>query len=471
MFQIVNISDSAAPWMDTDGKPMAFATGKEAADYCASQNRYFDWLGAPKLQPRRIADDGSWQERERGRFADGSYLPLPWVDLPWFTRPETALHFAHISTEDGAKIAYTDDAVKGQSDRQTRIKPGKYLARFYADVLSTEEIARLSAEYSKAYETNELRFASTADDWERVYTDGPSSCMSYAAHRYSSPSHPVRVYAGPDLQLAYLEREGRITARAIVWPSKNLFSRIYGDETRLADLLDDAGYKKGSLRGARLIRKETDNGFVMPYVDYISSASDDGEFIVLDDGGDITTDNTNGLSEEGERCSNCECHVSRDDGRCTDDGFYCDDCYSEAYSYCEYYEEDYPSDGFREVRVRRGSSGRWVTQHWSESAFDNHGFTCDNNGNDYSEDFRVTMANGDTWSEEAFEDDGFVCEGDGDNYPTEECIQLEDGTCWSKSHFSEHGITIDGKHYDKDDAPEADEASETAETSDVLEAA
>lgn len=461
MFQIVNVRQNNALWNADDGKPCMFATGQEAAEYCTRINAvYTSPYYEIKLQPRRVADDGSWQERERGRLASGEYTATPWAALPWFARPETALHFAHVSTVDGAKIAYTEDAVKGQADRQTRIKPGKYLARFYADVLSTEDIARLSAEFSKTYEDNVLMFATTADDWERVYTDGPSSCMSKPASSYDSPCHPVRVYAGPDLQLAYLERNGDVTARAIVWPEHKVYSRIYGDQVRLGDMLQDAGFSEGSLQGARIVRKPFQDGFVLPYVDYIDGATDDGKHLILD-GGDIACDQTNGLSgDTGRSCSCCNQFVSEDDGRSDNNGeFYCDDCYSDNYSYCEYYEEDMPSDGFQEVIVRVRSYGP-VTQWWCEDAINNNAFTCDNDGKLYADSMQVQMANGDTWSTVAFEEYGATCEATDECYSAEDCVQLEDGTTWSKEHFEEHGVEIDGKLYDKADAPSPDEDEE-----------
>jgi hypothetical protein len=462
MFQIVNVRLDNAVWVNPeDGKPYLFGTGQEAAAFCSRQNELWDFAGSGvKLQPRRIADDGSWQERERGRLASGEYTAVPWATLSWFARAETALHFAHVSTVDGAKIAYTEDAVKGQAYRQTRIKPGKYLARFYADVLSTEEIARLSAEFSKTYEDNVLRFATTADDWERVYVDGPSSCMSKSASSYDSPCHPVRVYAGPDLQLAYLERNGDVTARAIVWPEKKIYSRIYGDQVRLADMLEDAGFSEGSLQGARIVRKAYRDGFVLPYVDYIDGVSDNGTYLVLD-GGDIACDQTNGLSgDTGRTCECCGSNVDEDEGTFDrDSNFYCDDCYRDRYSYCEYYEEDMPNDGFQEVIVRVRSYGP-VTQWWCEDAIDNHAFICDNDGKLYHDDMKVLMANGDAWSTVAFEEYGATCEATDECYPADETVQLEDGTTWSKEHFAEHGIEIDGKLYDKDDAPSPDEEDE-----------
>lgn len=465
MFQIVNVKQDNAVWNDTDGKPCLFAAGKEAADFCVEWNAvYSDPYHQVKLQPRRVADDGSWQERECARFVSGEYKRLPWEGLAWFdNKAETALHFAHVSTEDGAKVAYTEDAVKGQADRQTRIKPGKYLAKFFADVLSTEEIARLSAEYSKAYEDNELKFAHDADQWEHVYTNGPSSCMSKSLSYYNSSVHPVRVYAAGDLALAYLEREGEITARAIVWPEKKIHSRIYGDNVRLRGMLEDAGFSEGDLDGAKLLRIEEGNGFVMPYVDGADGAKDDGDYLILGRGR-ICTGNSCGLSEEGYSCSCCASFVSEDDCRSNDNGeMFCDSCYSDNYSYCEYYEEDYPAEGFREVIIGRTSSGRVRTQYWSEDAQDNHAFVCDKTGDLYQEDLRVEMSNGDSWNQYTFEDEGFTCEGSDECYPIDEAVRLEDGTLWSQSHFDDYGVEIDGKFYDKDNAPEEEDKEENTE--------
>jgi hypothetical protein len=290
--------------------------------------------------------------------------------------------------------------------------------------------------------------------------------MSKPASSYDGPCHPVRVYAGPDLQLAYLERNGDVTARAIVWPENKTYSRIYGDQVRLKDMLEDAGFSEGGIDGARLVRREYKGGFVMPYVDYIDGASDDGDFLVLD-GGDVATDQTNGLSGGGRRCTCCNSLVSEEDGRCDQDGeFHCDDCYSDRYSYCEYYQEDMPNDGFQEVIVRVRSYGP-VTQWWSESAVDNHAFTCDHDGKLYSDDMQVTMANGDTWSTVAFDDNGATCEATDECYPTDECVWLEDGTCWSREHFEANGVEVDGKLYDKANAPSPEDTDETVETNET----
>jgi hypothetical protein len=466
MFQLFIIEAGREPVAATRyygteaGKPIVYATGKEAADACAMAARGdLDANGytCQKLQPRRIADD-AWKARELGRFADGTYTALPWADLPALTD-----HFAHVSTIDGAKIAYTHDAAKGAGDLQTRVKPGRYLAAFYADVYDAPTIARMAAEFDNQFGENlTLSFAVTADDIEDVYVRGPSSCMSNSSDSYQSDEHPVRVYAGFDLQLAYLERDGRVTARALVWPKQKCNSRIYGDETRLRDLLDGAGYSDGDLSGARIARIEHGRGgFVMPYIDGEKACEDMGSHLLIGSGS-IGCGNTNGLSGAAFTCCSCGEGVDEDDCRSDGNGNrYCEECYDNDFSNCERYGEECAPDEVREVicNSRYGSRGR-MTQFWGQRAQDDHAFECEGNGQLYSDDFLVTLADGTKWSQDYFEDNGTVCEGDSECYASEDCVQLEGGTTWSKDYFADNGVTVDGKLYDKDDAPETDEEEE-----------
>src|SRR3546814_10683380 len=41
-------------------------------------------------------------------------------------------HFCHVSTEQAGKIAFTENAAKGQIDRQLVMSPGRYLHRFFS---------------------------------------------------------------------------------------------------------------------------------------------------------------------------------------------------------------------------------------------------------------------------------------------------------------------------------------------------
>lgn len=461
----IEAGSEPVPFCTIDGKPWVFETGAQAAAQAKEIGEGDCWVNgyhAQKVQPRRLASD-AWKQRELGRFADGTYVALPWADrLPSVTL--TADHFAHISTEDGAKVAYTQDAAKGAGDIQTRVKPGRYLAQFYSDVFDAPTIARMAAEFDNQYgEKNELLFASTADDIERVYTDGPSSCMSHSAGRYSSSVHPVRVYAAGDLQVAYLERNGSITARVLVWPTNKVHSSIYGDHTRLAALLEVHGYTEGAMTGARLLRiADRRDCFVMPYIDNEDDCTDHKTHLVIGGRGSISCRNTNGLSGSPMSCCNCDTEINEDDYQSDDNGnYYCDDCFNERFGYCERTEETCDRDTMSEVIVSNGRGGM-TTQHWSERAVDQYAFECAGNNQVYNHEFQVELADGTVWSQAYFEDNGAICEGTSECYSHDDCVQLEDGTTWSKDYFSDNGVTVNGKLYDKSDAPQ-DDMTETKE--------
>jgi hypothetical protein len=83
-----------------------------------------------------------WRERERKKFADGTYARVPWHGERWFVGSMADLnHFVHVSEDDPSKVAYTPDDRFGSEDRQLRMKPGKYLRKHFAEVLTDKEVA------------------------------------------------------------------------------------------------------------------------------------------------------------------------------------------------------------------------------------------------------------------------------------------------------------------------------------------
>jgi hypothetical protein len=132
------------------------------------------------------------------------------------------------------------------------------------------------------------------------------------------------------LAIAYLEPEkGHVTARALCWPARKIFGRVYGDDGKLIPMLESAGFSaidrhsKTSFNGAKLLRTEDDYGFVCPYLDSPNyGVEDDGEFLRI--GGDIDARNTNGLTEDTRaRCHNCDDRFDREDCGYTDDNGSC----------------------------------------------------------------------------------------------------------------------------------------------------
>lgn len=250
-----------------------------------------------------------WYAREQDRFARGIYTLPPWWREPWWRvlslSGACATHYAHVSRRDPSLLAYVASEEHGEADRHTQMKPGRYLAKF-APFLSPDQVKHWASVWAAEHEAPVLRLATTADEIERVYTSGPSSCMSAAASAYASPFHPVRVYAAGDLAVAYLVRAESITARAVVWPAKKLYSRIYGDGPRLCAALEAEGYRSGKLYGARLTRVSCRQGFAMPYIDYHERAVDDGDFLRLSEEGYIEVQTQTGIGEADPECEDCE---------------------------------------------------------------------------------------------------------------------------------------------------------------------
>lgn len=234
-----------------------------------------------------------WRQRELARFNSGQYRLVPWARERWWVSliapPEGVLrdHYAHASVVDGM-VAFTMTEEHGIADRQTRMKPGRYLERYCKPHLEPAAIRDWVSAFSVECAENTLHFATTPDEIERIYTSGPQSCMSAPASAYQTGGvHPSRVYGAGDLAVAYLTRKtGKVNARCLVWPDKRIRTRLYGDEGRLVRLLDDAGFKEGALYGARLLKIPLRPGFtfVCPYIDWHDYVHDEGEYLVIRSG-------------------------------------------------------------------------------------------------------------------------------------------------------------------------------------------
>jgi hypothetical protein len=262
----------------------------------------------------------TWRDRERYRFQTGIYTRVPWHEHEYrFDLRFT--HYAHLSIDCPGLIAYTADEEKGIHDRQTRIRPGRYLEQFYSQFFSKEDIAHYVA--LCAADNLTLHFAMTQDEIVSVYMHGPSSCMDghhMADREIRSKIHPSAVYAGPDLAVAYVGPIDSASQRSVVWPKKKSYQRIYGTGP-LETLLHRAGYSKNGIDGARIRKIIMGESFLMPYIDGCEHATDDDEYLILDDDGEINTQVTTGRSEccrPRSRCEHCGDQYDEDDSGCSD---------------------------------------------------------------------------------------------------------------------------------------------------------
>jgi hypothetical protein len=394
--------------------------------------------------------DENWIDRE----AEAQRLrthPV-WENEPWWIlrADPMHLHFTHVSATDRTLLAYTQNADKGRRNIQTPIKPGRYLSKYFGNLLTEKQIAeyaqwQVTGQNKDPYKALEVHFAYTSDEIVEVYQNGPSSCMD-DKHFPDVTEMPVRVYGAGDLAIAYLvnpDNEEKVIARALVWPGKKVFGRVYptpdcyyqdGYATRgesedvhesLKLKLRNLGYSTGSFDGARLLKIECDDGFLMPYLDSGYMVSDCGDCWHMRQHGEFSANETSGYirgyMEDDEPYSTCE--------RCGDS---CDT------------EDNAYSAG---THLRTRGTHVFITEHITlcSCCFGDHTFTCDGLGETlYNNSISHIVINGDTYSQEWAEaNGGYYCDKTDQWYfPDEEpSYEMDDGDTWCQTAFLAHGFT------------------------------
>ena len=410
-----------------------------------------------RFQPRKIdasaQDNAVWHEREQARFESGEYVPLCDIlrlnTATYETRVGVKL-FAHISKKNHLLIAYTKDAQKGAADKQSLISIRAFVEMIADDSALRDLLTSCQTDHAEKFKKHEFKLASTPEDIERVYINYDSSihplaisCMRHK-HGYGirwpkvdgKGFHPVRIYGAGDLAVAYIaDSDGQTIARALVWPDKKLYSRMYAKGDALHNALKASGYTQSayynishdSFDGAKMLAVYSDDGnLIAPYLDEVGSASLEGDALVMRDGGEFKCSQTDGYAEnESDRafCQCCEETYSEDDlatvytdsrqhngeSWCEDcrsnNAFYCEgereyfsdsvdrtiineEYYSQRYGdnyarYCDHYEE-YTFDSLTEVIISESGD----TESWSDSALHNDALEYD--GRWYSSDMDVT---------------------------------------------------------------------------------
>jgi hypothetical protein len=210
-------------------------------------------------------------------------------------------------------VAFTPSHEYGKRDRQVRMKVGKYLTKYYADVLSQESIRAL-ANGAKGYT---VKFATNYEEFRHVYEHGPSSCMSGGTGDFNACGdvHPVDVYDSGEFKLAYIAPWGNnIVARAFVHEPSKRWVRAYGDEAdALANWLDENGYTKSSSWEGCHLKRITDgeDRWVLPYIDGdargVREVSGGRWLIVSSRPYEVWCDFTGGVYENDEDMTTCEC--------------------------------------------------------------------------------------------------------------------------------------------------------------------
>lgn len=424
--------------------------------------------------------DGTWYTREANRFDAGEYILPAWKDEPWWQGSKyLRLHFAHIAEKEPENIAFTESPEKGMDNIKKSIKPGKYLERYFSDVLTKSQIQQWAEKHKGIVVTKKpsrIKWARTPEEMAAVYqmSAGFSSCMQHSKDRLSRniPVHPASAYGAGDFELAYITHETddqRLVARALVLRSESMkelanknknwlrqtssdgirVGRVYGDEYLMQRELRKEGIETTAtnsyfdcMAGAKMLMIPWKSGsagtFVMPYIDSAASIKVDGDyFITMEDGArgsETTSRNTDGTLGR--------CFKSDKSGKIIFNG----------YSY--------------NVVVSLNEDGTLIEQIWADSELSGV-FSCYRtnkyyvNGNFkkieiYSPDHmsRYDYVIADIPANQLGKD-YFLCSKTNKHFFKQHVVEMADGTYWNITSFREQGFM---SSYNKKRYPNTDKA-------------
>lgn len=385
--------------------------------------------------------------------------------------------YPHMPVKEGnaGLIAYTENPAKGQMDRQSVMKAGRFIRRYGYDHLSDEDVKQLAASVLAA---GTLTFHHTREESEyaRIYMEGPSSCMAYGpedkhfGRLYVDGEffHPAQAYAHPDnnIELVWLEApDGTPAARAVVNRRTMKYPRVYGSDklknsrVKLERYLETQGFSHSehALDGEMLLLVSPDDypdAIICPYID-----SNNRGVVIRDDhlevGGPEQADHETGClynyntKRETWSCNCCDETFDEDDEFCidVDENRVCSGCIDNRYrsvldlsSLCTEYVHDEDSHCLY-TPVGDMPQGHALRHYIGEAVYIPRNALMEYHGLVYlDEDFHyedyppvahrdacvTTKWNTHVLVEDLEDNDLFVHPGDGLAYPTGDWIALVD---------------------------------------------
>jgi len=228
-----------------------------------------------------------WLQREASRPAH----PIVISAMDWATKNETvntlqacaqiistlAVECPHLS-QDGERVAYTNNAEAGAQNRHRVCKCGSYVKRIFGGMVPDHVVEKL---VHKARNEGKIEFKvlPPAEIVAAMFETTATSCMTqHKENDWSKDTHPYRVFENPEhgWGLAVLINwEGKITDRALV--NGKSWVRHYGTPTNgaysvpsptLEAKLDAQGFTKVSGWGRLFIERiARGDGIIGPYLD------------------------------------------------------------------------------------------------------------------------------------------------------------------------------------------------------------
>ena len=368
------------------------------------------------------------------------------------------------------KIAIFQCQKDRDNDRQVAMKPGRALTLMFPE-LDHKSIITLVDEFLQEFAPRNLtlRKSRDADDFIKAYSheqspkenidttwsrkSSASSCMRHEFEHLST--HPVAAYASGDFEIVYTtDQDDRIASRCVVWMTHPddipQAGPVYGVSEQSIDMIDaylnsiGATFSKdASWVGAKL--KAIHHGedqYVAPYLDLMpQSLMADGEYLTVDDCGDISASDYGGVLGNGYTCTMCDCTMSEDETYYseTTGEIYCSDCYYERHFHCEYAQEDYHVDD----GTVTWSETRWgiESQLVSNDRLTDNFVHCEIDGTDDDEwwhaDDALFCESEEKWISPRNRDEYFTSDWDDQLYPRSVMCETVDGDAVARDELDE----------------------------------
>lgn len=351
-------------------------------------------------------------------------------------------------------LAYHLTEAHAAANRWTKTKPGRYLTAH--TTLTPKEVKFWAEWHIKGQRPDDavddeqeiVLFASTPDEIEYVYLNGPASCMSHQAKSYESNEHPVRMYGAGDLAIAHLPyrpddsdhldrteaQRPEFKARAICWPERKIYGRVYPEDcypegAALVHGLQALGYSHARLHpigfsGARMLRVEDGDDLIVPYLDSpCQNFDDDGDNLILCQKGDWSGDSTSGL-------------VS---------------CAPEYEHHCEWCEEGFNGE-YETVYTRVEGNGGRDGMTVCPSCAVGGAFYCEGFDETFSDDVEHDTWDGDTYTQYWLDDNTFISDFSDDRFPDDVLVMMHDGASWAHEELEGNAVRRDGEWWPTDKA-------------------
>lgn len=385
---------------------------------------------------------------------------------------------------------------KDKFDRDIRLsgKPGRIIKRIlpfatesfcnqfaewfkeeFADIAYTVKESTESDCFALAYSGTQSKTTNPGLSFNneyKLYAKSLSgSCMRHDKSKFRSglPIHPSEVYASGDFKIVWAEdAKGYIAARCVVnikqrdssvYKPGPIYTATDSAFNAVAAYMVAQGYdKQGTCEstgwnGARIKAVEHDGGYIAPFMDLCGQGEllDSGNYFRLTRHGDYAFRETGGLIESEQFCCMCE---DCGDGLTEHDSQYyvedsgstiCESCYNNSYFTCNGNGNVYSNDDAVEVYYR--SYGRTRSRTYSQDYVDSGRGDCVHCDNEceYWNDSDVTWIECDDIyvPSHIVTDNYFLSEYDSEYYPNSDKIELTAiGQFWTLQQ------AIDSDHYD-----------------------